>query len=178
MTTSAQTTARVQAGAALTFDELLRHNEEETGRWHEWFKQNPAALDVAVDMVDMKDVRGVLVHIFAVELLYTERMRGITRQKIALEDFPSDTLESLFSIGAKARAAFRQILDQTSEAQWHEHVVFLSRASGTIGGSRRKLFAHALLHSVRHWAQLATALRAAGYKQDWQHDFIFAKTIE
>jgi uncharacterized damage-inducible protein DinB len=33
---------------------------------------------------------------------------------------------------------------------------------------------HALLHGVRHWAQLSTYLRQKGYKQDWQHDFIFS----
>jgi hypothetical protein len=30
---------------------------------------------------------------------------------------------------------------------------------------------------VRHWAQLSTYLRQKGYKQDWQHDFIFSAVI-
>ncbi len=60
--------------AGLTFDELLRHNEEETEHWHAWFGQNSGALDATVDVADTKDVRGMLLHIFAVELLYTERM--------------------------------------------------------------------------------------------------------
>jgi hypothetical protein len=40
------------------------------------------------------------------------------------------------------------------------------------------MFAHALFHSMRHWAQLATTLRQNGLKQDWQHDFIFTKVME
>jgi hypothetical protein len=44
--------------------------------------------------------------------------------------------------------------------------------------SRRKIFIHALVHGVRHWAQLSTYLRQKGYKQDWQHDFIFSGVIK
>ncbi|HMC32582.1 MAG TPA: hypothetical protein VKL99_17220 [Candidatus Angelobacter sp.] len=41
----------------------------------------------------------------------------------------------------------------------------------------QKDFFHALLHSVRHWAQLSTHLRQKGYKQDWQHDFMASGVI-
>ena len=34
-----------------------------------------------------------------------------------------------------------------------------------------------MLHGIRHWAQIATALRKAGYKQDWPHDFIFTEAV-
>jgi hypothetical protein len=37
---------------------------------------------------------------------------------------------------------------------------------------------HTLMHSIRHWAQLATELRKAGFKTDWPHDLLFSDVIE
>jgi len=37
---------------------------------------------------------------------------------------------------------------------------------------------HALLHSVRHWAQLATALREAGHPTNWGKDFLYSEIME
>jgi uncharacterized damage-inducible protein DinB len=50
-------------------------------------------------------------------------------------------------------------------------------SAGTLHASRRTLFAHILLHSMRHWAQLTTMLREAGYKADWPKDFLFSEAL-
>ena len=164
--------------AAVSFAELLRHNEEETDRWHEFFRQHADALDMTLDMAQSEDVRGMLVHIMAVELLYTERIQGITRQNVSLADFPCGSVDELFSTGAKARSAFREMLARYTEADWNEIVSFGTKTSGGLTASRRKMFVHTMFHSMRHWAQLATTLRQNGLKQDWQHDFIFSKVID
>src|SRR5512133_230385 len=170
--------AQTKVAAGISFDELLRHNEEEAERWHEFFRQHPDALDLAVDMAQSEHVRAMLVHIMAVELLYSERIQGRMRQDVSLADFPSGSVDELFSTGAKARAGFRELLARYTDAEWNEVVTFGTKTSGSLKGSRRKMFAHAMLHSMRHWAQLATTLRQNGLKQDWQHDFIFTKVIE
>ena len=170
--------AETKAAAGITFDELLRHNEEETERWHEFFRVNPEALDVCVDVAQSDSVRSVLVHIMAVELLYSERVQGIFRATFAASDFPSGDVRALFTTGAKARANFREQLARYSDADWNETLTFPTKISGPLTASRRKMFVHTMLHSVRHWAQLATVLRQKGFKQDWQHDFIFTKAIE
>jgi uncharacterized damage-inducible protein DinB len=173
-----KTGTQTTAAAGITFDELLLHNEEETERWHEFFRRHPEALDIRIDIAQSEDVRAMLVHIMAVDLLYTERIQGITRANVSLSDFPSGSVDELFSTGAKARAAFRELLARYSEAEWNEVVEFGTKTSGMLRGSRRKMFAHTMFHSMRHWAQLATALRQHGLKQDWQHDFIFTKVID
>jgi uncharacterized damage-inducible protein DinB len=170
--------AQTKTSAGISFDELLRHNEEEAERWHEFFRQNPDALDMTVDMAQSKDVRSMLVHIMAVELLYSERIQGITRENVSLADFPSASVDELFSTGEKARTAFRELLASYTDVDWNEVVAFGTKTSGGLKGSRRKMFAHTMFHSMRHWAQLATALRQNGFKQEWQHDFIFTKVIE
>ena len=172
------TGAQTKAAAGISFDELLRHNEEETEHWHEFFRQHADALDLTIDMAQSEDVRAMLVHIMAVELLYTERIQGITREKVSLSDFPSGSVDELFSTGARARAAFRSMLARYTDAEWNEVVEFGTRTSGGLRASRRKMFAHTMFHSMRHWAQLATTLRQNDLKQDWQHDFIFSNVIE
>lgn len=165
------------ASAKLSLDELLRHNEEETERWREFFAATPAALDVPMDMADMKTVRGAVLHIFVVEQLYGERLTGVTRERLSYDDFPADSLEQLFTYHARALEHLRRLLDAYTEAQWREPIEFRARLM-SITASRRKMFAHVLLHSMRHWAQVAMVLRQAGFKQDWQHDFIFTQVME
>ncbi|MGA2538531.1 MAG: hypothetical protein ABSF53_21155 [Terracidiphilus sp.] len=43
--------------------------------------------------------------------------------------------------------------------------------------SRRKLAGHVLFHSERHWAQLATHLRTAGFPSDFRGDFLFSSAL-
>lgn len=166
------------APAALTFDELLRHNQEETEHWQAWFAAHPEALDVPLDIANMKDVRGMLLHIFVVEVLYSERMSDIVRERLSYDDFPASNSDGLFAYGSTARARFRAMLANTSDAGWNEVLTYGSKAVGlSITATRRKMFAHVMLHSLRHWAQLATALRQHSYKQDWMHDFIFTSVM-
>lgn len=166
-----------QAALCLTFDELLRHNEEETERWRAFFRAHPEALDIVVDFAQSESVRAVLVHIMAVDLLYSERLQGIFRVTFSAADFPSGTVDEIFGIGEKARAKFRELLKQYTEADWNTTSTFPTKTAGELTASRRKMFVHTMLHSMRHWAQLATALRQKGYKQDWQHDFLMTKVI-
>jgi uncharacterized damage-inducible protein DinB len=65
-----------------------------------------------------------------------------------------------------------------NDADWGGRLTFPTRSAGDLTFSRRKIFIHALLHSVRHWAQRSTYLRQKGYKQNWQHDFIASGVIK
>jgi uncharacterized damage-inducible protein DinB len=38
--------------------------------------------------------------------------------------------------------------------------------------SRKTIFFHAMLHSIRHYAQLATLVRQRGIKPDWPMDYL------
>ena len=56
----------------VSFKELLRYTDLETAKWHNFLNSaGPAILDVAIDTAGQKDVSGVLLHIFAVELRYS-----------------------------------------------------------------------------------------------------------
>jgi uncharacterized damage-inducible protein DinB len=44
--------------------------------------------------------------------------------------------------------------------------------------SRRKLVAHMLFHSQRHWAQLATLVRSAGFPSGFYGDILFSTGMQ
>ena len=161
--------------ATVSFRELLNHAQDEFRRWHEWFNKSPQALDVKTDIATAPDVRTLVLHIVAVELRYAEWMSGepITRW----QSISTASADSLFAAADSAFEKWRNLLATASDAQWDEAMTF-PKPMEELRATRRKCFFHTFLHSVRHWAQLATALRAAGFKQDWQHDFIFSTAME
>ena len=164
------------ATAALTYAELLNHDEQETEQWRQWFRAHPEALDIKMELAMQHDVRGVLFHIFVVELRYGERL--LEQPETPNEALPKQTLDEVFAIGAAARQKFREFMAGATDADWSKTISFKTLSAGTISASKRKCFVHALLHGMRHWAQLATALRQQGTKAEWHHDFMFTKAME
>lgn len=162
--------------SGISFQELMHYNDAETRRWHEFLKERPDALDLEVGIAGAKDIRGLVLHIFAVELRYAERLLGAA--VTTYEQLPIGSLEEIFSVGDTARQTIRQYLAQATEADLGTVLTFETRTVGTLSSSKRKIIAHVLLHGIRHWAQIATALRQRGYKQDWPHDFIFTDALE
>jgi len=162
----------------VSFTELMRYTDVETAKWRTFLNSvGPAALDIPIDTAGMKDVRGVLLHIFAVELRYSERLLD-TERVTEYEQLPTGSLDELFGIYAKARANFKEWMGKTNEQDLARVLTFPTRTAGTLSASKRKCFIHALLHGVRHWAQMANTLRIKGYKQEWMHDFLMTDAME
>jgi uncharacterized damage-inducible protein DinB len=162
--------------ADLSFSEMLEANERETGKWQSWFERQPAELlDLPVGIAMAKNVREFLLHLFAVELRYAERLTGSAVTEY--ESLPTGSVRELFAIGEKARGLYRQYLSGTTDEDLASVQEFPTRTAGVLRASKRKMFAHAMLHGVRHWAQLATALREKGHGTDWGHDFLFSDVM-
>lgn len=162
--------------SGLEFRELLDYTEAENLRWREWLEQHPEALAVGTDIAGEQNVAGLLVHIFAVELRYAERLLNLPVTEY--EKLRSGNLGQVFAIGEDARAKLKLFLSSATAEQMKERLTFPTRTAGELSASKRKIFGHALLHGVRHWAQIATVLRRAGYGQDWPHDLIFTDALE
>ena len=165
------------ATAELSFAEMLDANERETAKWQNWFQRQPAELlEVPLGIAMAKDVREFLLHIFAVELRYAERLTGSAVTEY--ESLPTGSERDLFAIGQKARGLYRQYLSSATDADLATVMEFPTRTAGVLRASKRKMFTHAMLHGVRHWAQLATALREKGHGTDWGHDFLFSDVMQ
>jgi uncharacterized damage-inducible protein DinB len=163
--------------AQISFTELLAANEAETRNWRKWFDGQPASvLDVPLSIALANNVREFLLHIFAVELRYAERLQGLP--VTAYETLPTGNIADLFGIGDKARAMYREYMARAGDKDLATVIEFPTRTAGMLRSSKRKIFLHAMLHGVRHWAQLATALREAGYPTNWAKDFLYSEVME
>jgi uncharacterized damage-inducible protein DinB len=163
--------------AQISFAELLAANESDAAKWRKWFDEQPTAvLDVRLSIALAKDVREFLLHVFAVELRYAERLTGAPVTEY--ETLPTGSVAELFGISQRASALYRQYLANATDTDLASVMEFPTRTAGIIRSSKRKMFAHALIHSMRHWAQLATALREAGYPTTWGKDFLYTDAME
>ena len=72
--------------SGISFQGLI-YNDAETRRWREFLEQDCDALDVQVDITGAKDICGLIVHIFAVELRCVERLLGAA--PMPYEQFPT-----------------------------------------------------------------------------------------
>ena len=160
----------------ISLSEMLRFNEQETERWHQFLaQQGPATLDIPVDLGQGKTVRDLLLHMFGVELKYAERLSGGTLTKPS--DLPTGTVDEVFGIAATAQGKMKNYLKTASEADLNGKITFPTVSAGEQTATRRKVLGHALIHSLRHWAQLTTEMRRRGYKADWHHDFLFTDAL-
>jgi uncharacterized damage-inducible protein DinB len=163
--------------AEITFAELLANNESDSGKWRKWFEEQPSSvLDLPLSIALAKDVREFLLHIFAVELRYAERLT--VTPVTEYEALPTGGINDLFGIGDRARTLYRAYLATATDQDLATIMEFPTRTAGVIRSSKRKMFIHALLHSVRHWAQLATALREAGHPTNWGKDFLYSAVMD
>ena len=170
------TSALRPTSAALTFGELLAWTGDETARWHRWLAAQPAAvLDLPVGSGRTATVRGLVHHIVVVERRYADRLLGDPVSAYA--DVPDDSVAALFAAADDARARLERFLAGADDAALARQLTFETLSAGTFTATARKIVAHALLHGVRHWAQLATTLRQAGHPTDWGHDLLLSDAL-
>jgi uncharacterized damage-inducible protein DinB len=160
----------------ITLEELLVWNEEVSDFWKAHLNANSHLLKLPCDIGGTKDVQEFVRHIWGVELRWAQRLAGLP--VIAKEDIPAGPLDALFALHTQAMEIFRGLL-AADEASWSESftldLAFIPPERRTV--SRRKIGAHALLHGHRHWAQLATLVRAAGFSSGFGGDMLFSRAL-
>jgi uncharacterized damage-inducible protein DinB len=161
---------------ALSFRELMAYTDEETRRWEAWFRQaGPAALEVSLGEGKWKTVGSLIYHVFMVERRYAERLLGEPVTAYAAQ--PPAELDEIFAVHHEARGRLERYLAQARAEEWGEVITFETITAGTLSASKRKVVAHALMHGIRHWAQIATALRQAGHGDQWMHDVLMSSAL-
>lgn len=160
---------------SITLEELLGWNGEERTKWLTWLKKNPAALDVAVQPGGrFPTVASLIDHIFLVEVRHTLRLQG--KELPAATGIAAGDLDALFTYAARGREAVHRFLPSLNPMDLNRprDVVV---ATGTYPLSPRKLLFHMALHEVRHWAQIAAAVRVAGFTPPGDHDLFYSKSL-
>jgi uncharacterized damage-inducible protein DinB len=159
----------------LGYYELLRYTQEERDRWRRFFGSNPPALESVVQAGGRFETVGKLIdHIFLVERRHIQRLRGeplATRTGLTGNNAPP-----LFDYGASVRRELEQLVEALDEEQAAEVRTFEVRDQ-LWPMTPRKLLFHILVHEVRHWAQIALAVRLAGFEPPGDHDLFFSKAL-
>jgi uncharacterized damage-inducible protein DinB len=114
-------------------------------------------------------------HIWGAELVWSQIINCLSVTDYDV--WPNDPLDAIFSLHLSAVESFRALLDNPS-TNWDEQTVdYPWRRPEMPIPTPRKALAHVLLHSQRHWAQLATLVRAAGFASNFRGDLLLSSAL-
>jgi uncharacterized damage-inducible protein DinB len=156
----------------LTAHDLIAWVEKTSTGWRNLLTHHPELLTLPCNIMGVQTVAQLLQHIVAVELRFAQRLADQPVTEYA--DIPYDSVESIYSTHDRAIALLRPLLD--SDIDWNATIEFATRSTGPGRSRRRTILFHSLLHSIRHYAQLATLVRQNGVKPDWSMDYFFMDT--
>jgi uncharacterized damage-inducible protein DinB len=165
----------IMSSLAIRFDELLRYTASERDKWRMWLSLHPMAMDAAVQPGGRLPTVGKLVdHIFLVEQRHLQRL---TRQPLSTSTgLTGNNVAPLFNYGASVRRELEQFVADLDPDVADEVRSFEVREKQWPMTSRKLLF-HILVHEIRHWAQVALAVRLAGHEPPGDHDLLFSSAL-
>ena len=160
----------------LSIDELLRYSAEERDTWRRWLGANPAAIEAPVQAGGRFATVGKLIdHIFLVERRHLQRLR---QQPLAnATGLTGNNAPPLFDYGASVRREMEQFIRSLEDHEVDE-IRTVEVREQLWPMSPRKLLFHILLHEIRHWAQIALAVRLGGFEPPGDHDLFFSHALK
>jgi uncharacterized damage-inducible protein DinB len=162
--------------AALALDEFFRYSNDEREKWRAWLLAHPTAIEAAVQPADARlpTVGKLIDHIFLVERRHVQRLREETLSQST--GLTANNVQPLFDYGASVRRELEQYVETLDEHAVDQIRLFDVRDRQWPMTPRKLLF-HILLHEVRHWAQIALAVRLAGLEPPGDHDLFFSRAV-
>jgi hypothetical protein len=162
---------------AITLEELLAWSREAAKFWKAHFETNPELLELPCTIDDSGVVQELVRHIWVADLRWAQFVSG--HPMTPRPDLPKGPLSALFAMHEDAARIFQSLLDDPA-TNWNETftLAYDWLPPDLRKASRRKLAAHALLHSQRHWAQLTSLLRVEGFPSNYWGDMIFSRALE
>lgn len=160
----------------LTYDELLRYTNEEREKWRAWLTAHPAAIDVPLQADGRFATVGKLIdHIFLVERRHLQRLTG--EQLAQQTGLTGNNAPPLFDYGASVRRELEQFAADLDDDVADQPRTMQVASGGEYVLTARKLLFHVLVHEIRHWAQIALAVRLAGFEPPGQHDLFYSRAL-
>jgi uncharacterized damage-inducible protein DinB len=158
---------------AISFRDLLAYTDYLAGRWLNYFRQHPDALQVDIGG-RTPTLRDLATHIFQVEdffanFLLQEDAVGMGRPA----QMEARQIEDLERMHQEAHQKLAQYIASASEEMLQK-----TRTLGPVTASNRKVLAQAVLHSVHHWAQVAIEVRQAGLPTEKPQDIIASPVMK
>ena len=153
----------------LTVDDLIAWNERTHGEWRKLLAEHPEALAFPCDITRTKSVAELFQQIVSPEIRYADELERlpITDYK----DSPCASVEAIYATHDRAMALCRELL-AAETMDWDGTYGFLTRSFGAARSTRKAVLFHALLHGIRHYAQLTTLVRQHGVKHKLPQDYL------
>jgi uncharacterized damage-inducible protein DinB len=159
----------------ISIDELLRYSSEERDKWRRWLIDHPAALEATVQPGGRHPSVGKLIdHVFLVERRHLQRLQG--RPLSEATGLTGNNAAPLFDYGGSVRRETEQFLREIGDEEADEPRTIAIR-DRSWSCTPRKLLFHTLLHELRHFAQIALAVRLAGLEPPGEHDLFFSSAM-
>ena len=160
---------------ALGFDELLRYTNDERDKWRRWLAAHPKAMEAPMQPGGRLPTVGKTIdHIFLAERRNLQRLAGETPSDST--GLTGNNAPPLFDYGASVRRELEGMVDTLGESDVDETRTMVIRDTPYSISPRKVLF-HILIHEVRHWAQVALAVRLAGLEPPGDHDLLFSRAL-
>lgn len=153
----------------LSAAELIAWNNSITQEWRHFLTAEPQVLNLPCGVFGTETCRGLLLHIVAAEIRYADLLAAYPPGNYA--SLPSATLEEIYEPHDRALRIFNALL-KTTDYDWNIKLEFPTLTLGPRRAPRRAILFHALLHGVRHYAQLSTIVRQAGYTTSLPQDYL------
>jgi uncharacterized damage-inducible protein DinB len=159
----------------LSVEELLHYTEEERQRWEHWFRENgEEMLKMPLAGESETTVGALILHIFGPELRYVQRLRNETLSEY--RGRPCEHVDEIFGFGLRTRKSMRDFVRTAKPEEW-ARVLEFNIAGRAYRATVRKIVLHALLHEVRHWAQMARIMRDRGFAPPGDHDLLTSSAL-
>jgi uncharacterized damage-inducible protein DinB len=113
-------------------------------------------------------------HIFLAERRNLQRVTGDPLTEST--GLTGNNVIPVFDYGASVRRELEQFVSTLEDGEADEPQSFVIRDQ-TFRVSVRKVLFHILVHETRHWAQIALAVRLAGFEPPGNHDLLFSRAL-
>lgn len=161
---------------AISLEELLAWSDDAAQQWRRHLDAHPALLAVSCDIGGVANVQQLVRHFWGAELRWAQRLAGLPVTD--REALPTGPLDALFDLHRQAVDILGNLI-AAPDYDWNEvYAVELPNVPEEMRQpTRRKVAAHALFHSQRHYAQLATIARHAGFPVTAGGDLLFSPVL-
>ncbi|MGA8034686.1 MAG: DinB family protein [Candidatus Acidiferrales bacterium] len=161
----------------LSFTEFIEYTDWERDNWREWFQSRGDEI-LATSAGPHGDGRfqsvgDVVRHIFSAEKRYIDRLAN--RPLTDTAAVPSNSIATVFEFGKQRRAEFKEFLRAFPREDWDVMREF-DFLNGVLRATPRKFVVQALMHEIRHWAQLGTLFRLNGEQIAFE-DFVLSPVL-
>ena len=154
--------------------ELLDYTQEQQEKWERWFaEKGDGPLGIAIGSGRLENVGQVVRHTLGVNLYFAERLAGkpVTRYW----EMPLPDTAGLFRFGTQAKQALREFI--LTNPDWNA-IVDLQAPGISVRPTVRTAVLNAIVHEIRHWAQISALMRQHGFEPPPDQDVILSKVFD